>query len=124
MVAIPAASSTGRLQERLFGALAYFSFIPAIVFLRLDKTRKSHFIRFHCWQSILLTVSGVLLAVLLRVLFGVSAIVPKIGFLLGWMAMTVSLMGLGIVWLVAVVKALQGDAFQLPLIGDWAEKMS
>ena len=124
MVAAPSASSTGQFQERLFGALAYFSFIPAVVFLRLNQTRKSHFIRFHCWQSILLTLSAIVLAIAVRIFFSVVAIIPHLGFLLGWLVGAVSAIGLGVLWLLLVVKALQGETFDLPWIGAWAERMS
>ena len=50
------------------------------------------------------------------------ALIPVIGFLLAWLALTVASMGWVILWLVLVVKALQGATFKLPVIGSLAEK--
>jgi uncharacterized membrane protein len=52
----------------------------------------------------------------------VLALIPAIGYLLAWLVSALALLGLIILWLVLVVKALQGATFKLPLIGNLAEK--
>ena len=51
----PSAASTG-LTSNMAGALAYFTFIPAIVFLVVDPYKNDRFIRFHSFQSIFYSV--------------------------------------------------------------------
>lgn len=118
----PAANKPTRLTDNLIAALAYVTFIPAIVFLLIPSLRRSRFIRFHSWQSILFTVGTVLVALVVRMLFSLFLLIPAIGFLMAWLSMTVVTLGVAILWLVLLIKALQGEAFYLPLIGSLVEK--
>lgn len=123
MIAVPAGvATTGWLKENLAAALAYFTFVPAIVFLRLKPFNRNRLVRFHAWQSILLAISVAVAAIVLRILFFVLSLVPRFGYLLGSLAVLVVGLGFVILWLVAVVKAFQGELFKLPVIGDFAEK--
>jgi uncharacterized membrane protein len=58
----------------------------------------------------------------MRILYSLLALIPVLGFLLAWLATGVTLLGLVILWLVLLVKALQGQTFKLPFIGNLAEK--
>jgi uncharacterized membrane protein len=114
------ANSPG-LSDNAAGAVAYFTFVPAVVLLLLPSYNTNSYVRFHAWQSILLsaTVIGVSLllslAVVLFVVFGaffLIAIARLIWFL--WLAL----------WLVCVLKALNGQRFKVPIIGNMAEKQA
>lgn len=123
MIAVPAeVGSTGFLKENVAAALAYVTFIPAIVFLRLKPFNHNHLVRFHSWQSIFLAIAAALAALLLRILFFLLSIVPRLGYLLGSLAVVVVGLGFVILWLVVLIKAFQGELFKLPVIGDLAEK--
>lgn len=123
MIAVPAAvGTTGFLKENLAAALAYVTFIPAIVFLRLRPFNHNRLVRFHSWQSICLAIAGVLVAIGLRILFFVLSLIPRFGYLLGSLAVLVVGLGFTILWLVGLIKAFQGELFKLPVIGDFAEK--
>lgn len=124
MIAAPAAvGTTGFLRENVAGALAYVTFIPAIVFLARKPFKANPFVRFHSWQSIGLAIAGVMAGILLRVVFYLLGLIPWVGHLLAWLAVLVFSVGWVILWLVALVKALQGEWFKLPVIGDFAEKV-
>jgi uncharacterized membrane protein len=69
-----------------------------------------------------LTAATIALAIAMRILYSVLTLIPVIGFLLAWLVSALTLLGLVILWLVLVVKALQGATFRLPLIGSLAEK--
>jgi uncharacterized membrane protein len=56
------------------------------------------------------------------ILYSVLVLIPVLGFLLAWLAIAVGVLGWVILWLVLLVKALQGEAFRLPLIGNLAAK--
>jgi uncharacterized membrane protein len=123
MIAVPAeVASTGFLRENVAAALAYFTFIPAIVFLRVKPFNHNRLVRFHSWQSIFLAIAAAVAALLLRILFFLLSLVPRLGYLLGSLGVLVVGLGFVILWVVVVVKAFQGEQFKLPVIGDFAEK--
>ena len=57
------ARPVGALPENVAGALAYFTFIPAIVFLSRPPYKKNRFLRFHSLQCLLLC--GILIGIAL-----------------------------------------------------------
>jgi len=118
----PAISIPTRPKDNFIAALAYVTFIPAVVFVLIDPFKRNRFIRFHSFQSIFLALATILVATVLRILFSVLTLIPLLGHLLAWLVIPVALLGWGILWLVLLVKALQGETFKLPLIGNFAEK--
>lgn len=110
------------VRDRIFGAFAYFTFVPAVVFLRLDRYKRNRFVRFHSWQSIFLTLAAAVIGVSFWLLLSVLAWLPRVGPLLSLLGATLALLAGMILWVVMMVKALQGEAFQLPLLGRLAEK--
>jgi uncharacterized membrane protein len=107
------------LTDNVVGMLAYFTIIPAIIFLVIEPYSKIRFVRFHAWQSIFFNVAWWILWIGLRIVVHI----PFLGFLtlLIW-----PLVGLGgfIIWIILVLKANQGQMFKLPVIGDLAEKQA
>jgi len=98
-------SSTG-LDENVAGFLCYlFGFITGIVFLILEK--RSDFVRFHAKQSTLTFLS---LFVISMILGGI----PIVNLLLFpfWILALV-------VWLLLMIKALQGKRYALPIVEKW-----
>jgi len=102
-------------KRRLFSALSYFTFVPAAIFLSLRRFRHEPLV-------ILFSLALVAAGLMLRLVFWLCAFIPRYGYLFGSLA--VMLLGLGavILWLVMVVKALQGEMFKMPIIGHFAEK--
>lgn len=122
--ALRAQGKVGGLSENVAGAIAYFTFLPALVFLLLDPYKKSGFVRFHSVQCLLLTGSLILLGLLLKLLGMLLFIVPVLGPLLVLLVDVTAGLAAIFVWLVLVVKALQGENFKLAWIGDLAERYS
>jgi len=120
--ATPAASAPVRQEGKLAAALAYITFIPAIIFILIEPFKRNRFVRFHSFQSIFLTIATILAAIAMRILYPLLVLVPVLGYLLAWLAMAVGILGWVILWLVLLVKALQGETFRLPWIGSIAEK--
>jgi uncharacterized membrane protein len=110
-----------QFPDRILGAAAYFSFIPAIAFLAFEKFKKNRYVRFHSWQSIYLWIAVILIGVVLRILITLFSVVPRIGYLLGWLVVALTGLALFMLWLVLIVKALLGERFQVPLLGVLAE---
>jgi len=116
--------NVGNLPRGLAGALAYFTFIPAAIFLLVEPYRRDPYLRFHSFQCLLLCLASLAAEVAWKVLILVLSIVPLLGHLLALLIAIVIVMALVLVWLVLVVKALQGEYFRLPLLGDLAEKLA
>jgi uncharacterized membrane protein len=119
----PVLGTTGGIRDNIVAAMAYVTFIPAIVFLVAAPFKKNRFIRFHALQSLLLTLAAVLAGLALKLIFLVLSLIP-LGHLLLLLISAIVLLGCVILWLVLMVKALQGDLFRLPLIGGLAERQA
>ena len=115
-----ATGRVGLLPENIAGALAYISFIPAIVFLLVEPYKRNRFARFHSIQCLLVWGAGILLGVLIRLAGAVLFIIPALGPLLVLLIDVVVVLAVLFLWMVLVIKALQGEVFQLPLLGPWA----
>ena len=114
----------GALPESIAGALAYLSFLPAILFLVLEPYRRNHFVRFHSVQCLAFCVAAIVLAAALKLLGMLLFIIPMLGPLLLYLVDTVGILATFVIWLVLIVKALQGEMFKLPLLGDYAEQQA
>jgi uncharacterized membrane protein len=124
MIGTPSAvGPTGLLKENIVGALAYVTFFPAIFFLIRKPFKTNQFVRFHSWQSIYLAIGTLLAGVVLRIAFYLLSLIPHGGQLLAWLALIVISLGWLILWLLVLVKALQGVLFKLPGIGHFAERV-
>ncbi len=102
-------------SDRWVGALAYFTFIPAMVFLFGKQFQRRKFVRFHAFQSVFFWA-----VVIVMVLLGLLA--SMFGWLFMWMLVgTLISLALFFTWLLLSIKALQGEWFALPWVGTFAE---
>lgn len=113
MAPAPVAQSQGGLSDTAAGAIAYLTFIPAIIFLVMEPYNRNKFVRFHAFQSIGLTV----------VAFAVNVVVNFLP-LLGLFISAALFFVFGIAWIICIVKASKGEMYKLPVIGDFAEKQA
>jgi uncharacterized membrane protein len=109
--AIPA--QQGGLSDTAAGAIAYITFIPAIIFLAMEPYNRSSFVRFHSWQSIFLGVA----AVAIHLILGVIPIV-------GWILLLPASLALLVIWIMVIMKASKGERYKLPFIGSFAEQQA
>jgi len=101
-------SSTG-LEENVAGFFCYLlGFITGIIFLVVEK--KSSFVKFHAMQSTITFLS-------LFVISFILGFIPIIGLLV-YPIWILSL----ILWLLLMIKALQGKRYSLPIVGEMAEE--
>jgi uncharacterized membrane protein len=114
----------GVFPENIAGALAYVTFIPALVFLLRDPYRKNAFVRFHSVQCLLLWVAALAAASALKLAAILLFLIPVAGPLAALLLSVVVGLACVVTWLVLVVKAAQGEAFRLPVLGDFAEQHS
>jgi uncharacterized membrane protein len=115
-------SAVGR-QDAVLGAIAYLTIIPAIVFLTTPPLKSSRFVRFHSWQSVFLVIATAILCLTLKLLFVVTSILPA-GFLIASLALGLVFLAIVILWVVLVAKTIQGQTYELPVIGPVAARLA
>jgi uncharacterized membrane protein len=121
----PGVTSAG-LSPNAAAAISYVTIIPAILFLILEPYNKMPLVRFHSFQSIGLAVLWFALWFVVMVLGMFVAFIPgvrTIFFVFPMLNFVVSIL-MFILWLVAIIKASQGEWFKLPIIGDFALKQA
>jgi|SRR5215831_2701521 len=107
--------------------VCYLGLILSIVTVVTDKTNK--LARFHAFQSIFLSVMGLVLGVCYMFVGAVGAMLDQaIGYpifsLLLWLLILVIFLVLFIGVIIAAIKGFQGQIFKLPIIGNFADKYS
>ena len=102
--------------DRAAAALAYLTLVPAVVLLLLPAYRRSSFVRFHAWQSVLLWGAFCVLSIASLFLSNITA---AMAFLLFGIIASLAMFFL---WVVLSLKAWQGELFELPLFGMLAER--
>jgi len=110
------------LDENVAGALTYvFGFITGLIFYLIEE--ENEFVRFHAAQSILVFGGLALLGFALSAIQVTLDFIPFVGwiFALGAGLFSALLAPLAFVlWIVLIVKAYQGDRFELPVLGGIA----
>lgn len=97
------------LAPNVAAALAYlFGFVSGIIFLLISKDK---FVRFHAVQSIMLSVT----AIVVNIAF---SFIPRFWYAVSGLWSLVVMAA----FIVMIVKAYQNQMFKLPVLGDIAEK--
>jgi len=109
---IPPQAAQSGLSDTAAGALAYVTIIPAIVFLIVEPYNRNSFVKFHAWQCILLYASGFVI--------GFVNVIP----ILGQIVFIAAMIALFVVWLMALLKALKGERWEIPVIGKFAAQQA
>jgi uncharacterized membrane protein len=112
----PPAAGQG-LSSNAAAAISYITFIPAVLFLVMEPYNRDRFVRFHAWQCIALTIVAVGISIIFTVLSVMSF------HMLWWMFMLIRLavrLILFVFWLIALIKASQGQWYKIPIVGDLA----
>ena len=117
-----AEAKTGPFSENLTAALAYLTFVPAILFLLLNPYNRNQFVRYHSVQCLLAWAAAILVAIVLKLVGLVLFLIPIVGPLLLVLTWVIGGTAALLLWLVLVVKAFQGERFQLPMLGNIAER--
>jgi uncharacterized membrane protein len=108
------------MAAHVAGALSYiFGWITGLIFFLAERDNK--FVRFHAMQSILLSLTFIVLWFIFYVLL-IPMLLSGLGGLLLLMPF-VWLLGFALV-IVCIVQAATGKWFKLPLIGEIAMKQS
>lgn len=116
-------STQSGLAENVAGLLCYvLGWITGLIFFLIDKRP---FVRFHAAQSMVVFGALHILSLVLSWTFGV-------GFMLGgWTGFSAGVLLLGLInlacfvlWIVLMVKAYQGQRFEVPIAGGIAQSFA
>jgi uncharacterized membrane protein len=100
--------------DRVVGAVAYLTFVPALAFIFLKQYQQRRFVRFHAFQSVFFWAAVVVLLLL-------GFLASTFGWLFIWLVIgAVVMLALFFAWAVLSIKALQGEWFELPWLGELA----
>lgn len=97
--------------------------VYSIIVIVTDKSNKLP--RFHAFQSLLMTVVGVVLGIALNIVsaVAVAADVAILSILIGLVSLVFGL-GMLVLIIIAAVKAFQGQVYKIPVIGNMADGWS
>ena len=109
------------LSDHAAGAIAYLTFIPAILFLVLEPYKRDSFVRYHSWQSILLSLGAFAVNIVVAFLLVFALLFSPRLHLVVWRAIELFWLA---VWVACVVNAAMGKRFRLPVIGELAEQQA
>lgn len=102
------------LEENVAGLLSYvLGWITGVIFFFVEK--ESKYVKFHAMQSILFSVT----IMILNIVIGILVRIPAIGFIFSIISIVVSI-GALIIWILCLIKAYKMEEFKLPIIGDIA----
>ena len=104
------------IPDNAASGFAYFSIIPAVVFLLSEPYKRSFFVRFNAWQSILLFLSWPVVYALASIL---QSLLPSAVFLTMSLVQMAGLASF-ILWAIVARNAFNGKRTRLPLIGKLA----
>lgn len=105
------------LEPNVAAGLSYIlGWITGLIFFLTEK--QNRFVRFHAMQSIILSGSYTVLAIIIQV---ISAVSGTLGLILGCLSSILGIVVL-VFAIIALVNAFQGKYYKLPIIGDYAER--
>jgi uncharacterized membrane protein len=121
----PEAETSVGMSPNVAGLLCYvLGWVTGIIFVVLEK--KSTFVKFHAWQSIMtfgvLTVAHLILSAMLGAI-AIATLSPGLAIFAGVMGWIISILGL-ILWIILMIQAGTGKMWKLPWAGNWAEKQA
>jgi uncharacterized membrane protein len=121
MADLNAAGNASGLSDNAAGAIAYLTFIPAVIFLIVEPYNRNSYVRFHAWQSIMFTIAVVAVDMVLGFALVFALMFSPFLHLAAWRLIELFWFA---VWLVCVVNAAQGKRFMLPVIGNLAAQQA
>ena len=120
------------MEERLTSELTdedrillLFAYLGPLAVVSLVASRKE-FVKWHAKQGLLLAFAAGALYVVLKgihLLMHQGPLVVRILGELFWTLVALTSLGLGVLALLCVVRALEGERFKVPLLGDLTDRL-
>lgn len=120
-------NNVGALVCYLGNLVCALGLIYSIIVVATDKTNKLP--RFHAFQSIFLSVAGLVIGIPLYIVLFVGFFIDaKIGLPIITLLISLVFLALGIAilyfWVMAAIKGYNGEIYKIPFVGDFADKYS
>jgi len=112
----PSTEKQSGLPENAAGGLAYVAVIPAVVFLLLEPYNRNSYIRFHAWQCIYMAAAWLVIDLVIDIAARLSPFVALVS--VGLYPLVA--LAMIILWIMLLLKALNGERYKLPFIGELA----
>ena len=100
--------------------------IYSIIVVVSDKTNKVT--RFHAFQSIFLSILGFVISIPLYILLGIAMAANSMVMMavVGLFSLVLMVVGLALLyfWIMAAIKAYNGEIYKIPVVGNFADQYS
>ncbi len=93
-------------------AYAILSYLWILCLIPLLMKKDDEFVLFHAKQGLMLFI--------VEVAIGIIGIIP----FLGWLIVMLGTLACGILSIMGIIQVLMGNMWKMPVIGDWAEKIT
>ena len=114
-------------EGKVCAILAWFFPIGLIWYFVDDKMKKNKFVEFHVKQSLALAIFAIGFVIVSMILTTILGALPGVGFLLvllwGILALIVDIF-IFVLFIIGLIRAIQGEKKELPLVGKYASKFS
>ncbi len=94
--------------------------LTGIIFLIIE--RQDEDVRFHAWQSVIMSASYILLLISLKIIAAIMGYMAGVLYFLVDLFVWILIPVTFVLWVVCMVKAYQGERWRIPVIGDVAAK--
>ncbi|MFP4423645.1 MAG: DUF4870 domain-containing protein [Candidatus Woesearchaeota archaeon] len=103
-------------KSKLCAILSYF--LVGIIWYFVDEEmKKDKSAKFHAKQALFL----LLVSLVISIAIGILASAPFIGWIIMFAGSLLQL-GIFVLWMIGLIKAIQGENKPIPIIGEYAEK--
>jgi uncharacterized membrane protein len=112
------------IAENVAGLLCYvLGWVTGIIFFLIDKRP---YVRFHAAQSIVVFGGLHVINIVIGIIFGAGFVMMGgwSGFGLGWALYSLISLAAFVLWILLMVKAYQGEKFQVPVAGGIAQSFA
>jgi len=106
-------------QDRL---LLVFAYLGPLALVSLVASRRE-FVKWHAKQGLVVAVTLVALYIVLRAVHYLLDRLWSVLGVLGWAAFALVFLGALVLLLLCIVRALEGERFKVPMLGDLADRL-
>lgn len=116
-------ANQGGINDNIAGLLCYLGgFITGIIFLFVKPDSK--FVRFHAWQSIMVSILIAVLSIIITIIDIILAYIPIIGWLVSILLSMIFGIGVFVLWILLMIFAYQGKETHIPFAGQIARNLT
>jgi uncharacterized membrane protein len=106
-------------QDRI---LLVFAYLGPLALVSLVASRRE-FVKWHAKQGLVVAVTLVALYIVLRAVQFLLVKLWSVLGVLGWAAFSLVFLGALVLILLCIVRALEGERFKVPMLGDLADRL-